>query len=219
MTPGLVDPSARDPVRHRRLQWAEKRHVPEAGNIVLYDCPCRKYIGRAGRDVRDLVDVEVGVAERSRHIGYGVLKPGRKHAAVGTLIGVSDLRHARPAGGCRHAALVGQLGVGVGVVHDTGLLTYQECTQRPADAVNTEPGQEVEVAVAFLIPEVRPLGPDHLAVETDRVEHARHLMVEMFLVQRRRLASALVDQRTDVEPHIRTILRNGTRRRGARLPW
>src|SRR5439155_11475690 len=80
-----------------------------------------------------------------------------------------------------------------------------------ADAVNTEPGQEVEVAVAFLIPEVRPLGPDHLAVETDRVEHARHLMVEMFLVQSRRLASALVDQRTDVEPNLRTILLNGTR--------
>ena len=153
MTPGLVDPSARVPVRHRRLQWAEKRHVPEAGNIVLYDCPCRKYIGRTGRGVRDLVDVDIGLPEGGRDIGHRVLEPGRKHRAIGTLIGVSDLRHARPAGGCRHAALVGQLGVGVGVVHDTGLLTYQECTQRP---------------VGFAQP-VEPAGGDTGGAAVDRV--------------------------------------------------
>src|ERR1700730_15102661 len=33
MVPRLVDPGGRNPLRHRVLQWAEKRHIAEAGHV------------------------------------------------------------------------------------------------------------------------------------------------------------------------------------------
>src|ERR1700730_3848991 len=127
MTPGLVDPGGRDPVRHRVWQWTENSHMAETG---LIDLEPRRDTCRASGDVRDLVDIDVGVAEPTREIGDRVLEAGCQDRAVRTLIGVSDLRLARPAGGCRHAAGLGDFGIGVGVVQDAGLLTRQQPAKR-----------------------------------------------------------------------------------------
>src|ERR1700730_7727724 len=95
MAPRLVDAGGRNPLRHRVLQWAEKRHIAEAGHIGLE--PGRDTVSASG-GVWDLVDVDVSLPERPREISNRVLEPGGKHCAVGTLIGVFDLRRARPAG-------------------------------------------------------------------------------------------------------------------------
>ena len=55
---------------------------------------------------------------------------------------------------------------------------------------HAEPGEEVEIALALAIEQVRTLGPHVVAVEADRAQHAWHLRIHVALVQRERLGAA-----------------------------
>ena len=68
-----------------------------------------------------------------------------------------------------------------------------------AEREHAEPGEEVEVAPAVAVEEVRALGAHVVGVEPDRAQHARHLRVHVALVQRERLVPARLEQRAHVE--------------------
>ncbi len=69
----------------------------------------------------------------------------------------------------------------------------------PAEGEHAEPGEEVEVRVALAVEEIRTFGSDPLAIEAERAEHARHLRIDVALVQRERLMAALGEQCGEIE--------------------
>src|SRR6266540_4985547 len=84
----------------------------------------------------------------------------------------------------------------------------------PPQSEHAEPGEEVEVRVAFAIEEVGALGADPLAIEPERAEHARHLRMDVALLERVALVPACGKDCPEVEP----VLTGRRLRRARRAP-
>src|SRR5262249_50082041 len=69
----------------------------------------------------------------------------------------------------------------------------------PSEGEHAEAGEEIEVATAGAVVEVRALGAHIVGVESDRAEDAGHLRIYVALVERERFRSARREQRADVE--------------------
>ncbi len=67
---------------------------------------------------------------------------------------------------------------------------------------HAKPGQQIEIAGARLIVEVRTLGAYVVTIEADRPEHADHLRIEVPVVQREALAGPFGQLALDVERHL-----------------
>ena len=83
----------------------------------------------------------------------------------------------------------------------------------PADAVHPEAAEQVEVARAVRVVEVRALGARPRAVEADRPQHPRELRVDCAGPEVEILAAPRLEQRLEAEvAHpVRTVTRRGRR--------
>src|SRR6516165_6018273 len=115
MAPGLVDASGADQLGPAVLERAEEAIAAEAsvgrrgqrGQAAARDPGVARH--RARRDVRDLLGVDIDLAERPVEAGDWVLDTASDDCAVRPRISVSDLRRAPAAIRRRLAAKVYQL--------------------------------------------------------------------------------------------------------------
>src|SRR5690606_28573402 len=62
---------------------------------------------------------------------------------------------------------------------------------------NTESAQQVQIAVVFIVEQIRALCPDIMTIEIDRFEYFDHLAVEIPVVQGKIFPAALLHELLD----------------------
>ena len=71
----------------------------------------------------------------------------------------------------------------------------------PTQGIDAETGEKVEVPLTLGIEEIGALAPDVEAIEADRLEYPRKLVIQMLLMERVVLSVSGTEQLANIERH------------------